>query len=687
MEKLPLLLFSSVLSFAVESDDLVYTEELLPNPRELPQRALRQLALVCKSWLKSIRELTSQFHLSTLTLRIRSHSDLRSELQDFRRQLLQRGSQVLDLRICIGELSTGHGFYPRRRAISVGRNDAPPLDDVAIDWDSLLLQLPSLKRLDLARMPLESPLVKAIVDAAAENCPHLKILILPGQHWPNNRMLSADPVDVDPILDAVYAGLQKWRGSGGGLRQLAVPTLNDEDRFRSVEKFIQNVISYCPSVEYLDGYLQSLCDRDSLSCRQQWHMTLKQWEEFNTVCTNLREFNWVVVPFGDPFFRAFGAHVKPHLKKLQIGVNMLWDWQQYFTSSDEALRVARTERDGSPSSAQRPGFGFQATDVSSALKGCPALQELMICLYHPVDPTVDEGFIDLEDVDQNAIPTQEMLNMDVFDDSFCDVLAVSCPMVTRLEITEVAQRFNPRLLPIRTFTDAGLISLAKLAFLTTLRLRPINCTGKGLFELLNGLSGECSGQRTFELCLGGGSKDSWMDYYASLEELMRLLGEADPQEFSRAYKKFVLRVRNSRLCLVDAQWSEIYLANLERLVKRVKDVHPSLCLRVVTTGGNGKSFECIIEYGVYSIHAEPSEWYRWDDDESDRDVIFASRGHGAPDRWEDDDDVRQPYWRFDSLSDEDMGYDSGSWMAEMASDADFSDYSPDEYDEHPDYQM
>ncbi|KAE9337199.1 hypothetical protein PF008_g12652 [Phytophthora fragariae] len=40
---------------------------------------------------------------------------------------------------------------------------------------------------------------------------------------------------------------------------------------------------------------------DKLTCRDDWLITVEQWEEFNAKCTQLREFHWVVAPFADPF--------------------------------------------------------------------------------------------------------------------------------------------------------------------------------------------------------------------------------------------------------------------------------------------------------------------------------------------------------------------------------------------------
>lgn len=427
----------------------------------------------------------------------------------------------------------------------------------------------------------------------------------------------------------MHTGLSKW----SRLRQLTVPTLDEDRGFGRNGEFVDNVVAKCPRIEYLDGYSQSLSDGNRFTCRHFWPLTVGQWQRFCATCTNLREFNWVVAPFGDPFFNAFGAHVKPHLKKLAFGVNMLWDWGEYFRYCDLVSGVSAAANSGSESAYERPGYGFLATEVASALKGCPALQKLRVCLYHPieVDPEV---YFRPDEFHPDEIPLETTVNKEIFDDHFCEIAATYCPQISYFVIKEVTRRMDPKPLPIKSFTDAGLVSLAKLKFLSTLRLRPISCTGKGLFEFLNGLSSEFVGQRLFELTLDGGRREDWIDFYASLEELLRLLATTSPEELHCTRQKFLLYVSNSKACRVEAEWSKTYIENLERSIKRIKEVHPSLLMRIVVNGRSESGFECIVDYGIYTAHAEISAPYTcWDDDESDRDVFFINYPGGGLEHW------------------------------------------------------
>jgi len=219
-----------------------------------------------------------------------------------------------------------------------------------------------------------------VLEAAAKYCRELEALELPGKE---HYQLVPGAGDVQPLLNALYKALESWRPAGHrrGLRQLKVPTLNEAERFRSCREFFGNVVRCCPQLEYLDGYKQSLCEVDRLTCQDAWLLNLEDWKTFNAACTNLREFNWVVAPFADSYFQVFGEHVKPRLKKLVFCVNMLWDWGRYFYELDsEAGAMARTNI----VHAYRAGYGWDAKDPSTALLGCPSLEELEIALYHPV---------------------------------------------------------------------------------------------------------------------------------------------------------------------------------------------------------------------------------------------------------------------------------------------------------------
>uniref|UniRef100_M4B233 Uncharacterized protein n=1 Tax=Hyaloperonospora arabidopsidis (strain Emoy2) TaxID=559515 RepID=M4B233_HYAAE len=441
--------------------------------------------------------------------------------------------------------------------------------------------------------------------------------------------------------------MKTWFSSGikKGLKQLTVPMLNDENCFQSSKQLFDSLVKFCPRVEYVDGYKATLNDMNELTCGDTWLVTAEQWDEFNSTCTELREFHWVVVPFADPYFRVFGKHSKPRLTKLTLAVNTFWDWQAYFhfleKATEPSVLSSRNEEDpvdeaaefvASSSSyvyqqnfSQRPGYGAKASDVSSALKGCPALTVLEIALCHSgdIDETVYSDLYD--DGDDAAEMGRVLLNIDIYNDEFCAAVAEYCPLLTSFSITEIDDGLRSHLTPIRTFTDQGLVALAKLKYLTTMLLRPINCTGNGVFEFLNSLSNEFVGHRTFQVYIGGHSSESKLAFYTALMELLMQLKVRSPAGLAWENRKFVLRLINSNFESVEPSWGEHYLRDLERAVTSVKTIHPTLRLRITTSGRRGFIFQRIMELGLYTANTEPSPWYGWDDEERNGNASFVNR--------------------------------------------------------------
>ncbi|KAE8878727.1 hypothetical protein PF002_g14800 [Phytophthora fragariae] len=611
MERLPPPLFSSIVAYAVHD----FSEDLVPTKRKLPVDNLKPLALVCKSWNSLVQDVVARFQSSRLSLIFSSGS--RSESMEIRRRISQRGPKVVDLFVQIGDAPPrGGGVHFFRTGVL----NSWTHKNFKINWDVLFAGLPALQRLDLSGVQLLSGHVDLILQSPAKYCKNIESVVL----CDVDEMLQGS-VDFDSIFAALFAAMEIWYSSGTnrGLRQLKVPSLNERHRFQCCKQLLDNLVKFSPGVEYVDGYKATLCEMDKLTCRDDWLITVEQWEEFNAKCTQLREFHWVVAPFADPFFRVFGQHVKPRLTKLTFGVNMLWDWEEYFDSLAEAA--------GEPLSQDfsrrpvRPGYGFKATDPSSALKGCPALEDLEIELYHPVDGD-EMGYDDFDEDESDEFPDHEVLDIDIFGDQFCETLAKHCPLLTAFSIWEVAEGKNGNLTPIRTFTDRGLVALAQLKYLTRMELRIINCSGNGVFEFLKNLSDEFTGLRTFQICVGGHPSESRLAFYNVLSELLMQLETTTPEELSWGRRKFVLRLMNSNFDSVDPIWSQQYLRGLEPLVRNVKNMHPNMRFRITTSGRRGSTFRSIIELGIYTSNAEPSVWYGWDEEESNRDITFVNRG-------------------------------------------------------------
>ncbi|KAE9035757.1 hypothetical protein PR001_g9172 [Phytophthora rubi] len=374
----------------------------------------------------------------------------------------------------------------------------------------------------------------------------------------------------------------------------------------------------CPLVEYLDGYKVSLSAVEGLTCADTWLLDLRDWERFNATCTKLREFHWVVAPFGDPYFRVFGEYVKPQLKKLSFGVGIHWNWRWYFHDKSEAAGEINGDWDKQAFCA-RSGYGNLATDAKAALKGCPMLDELQIQLYHPNDiyPLFDSG--DGVPLTRELVD-HEMINAEVFGDPFCEALASYCHFLSHFSIVEVAEEFNTEdISPIQAFTDRGLMALSRLKYLQSLDLRSVNCSGEGVLGFLNSLSSDFTGNRTFEIRIGGIPHESRLKFYDVVKELLVKIAQAS--DLPCADRKFVLRLENvsySSPYAVTRDYSASFFRELERLMTRVKAAHPSLRQHVVTMERNDTlftrmNFMRVAEFGLYSVNADPRIYAEWED--------------------------------------------------------------------------
>ncbi|EEY62363.1 uncharacterized protein PITG_14789 [Phytophthora infestans T30-4] len=99
-----------------------------------------------------------------------------------------------------------------------------------------------------------------------------------------------------------------------------------------------------------------------------WSISLKTWQDFNASCTALRFFNWTLVPFGDPFFRVFGEHVKPQLTSLSLTANLRWSYERY-------LRHYHGSATREDEWDTHPDYGTSCHYPGEALRGCPALKK------------------------------------------------------------------------------------------------------------------------------------------------------------------------------------------------------------------------------------------------------------------------------------------------------------------------
>ncbi|CAI5728367.1 unnamed protein product [Peronospora destructor] len=379
-------------------------------------------------------------------------------------------------------------------------------------------------------------------------------------------------------MKVLRGAMERWyrKGTCGGLKQLTVPTREEQDRFHSSTRFIEDVIEFCPNVEFLDGYNHAIDEIDDVTYGEQWMISLNTWEKFNKTCTNLRGFHWAVVPFADPFFRVFGEHVKPKLTKLTLTSNLSWDWDAYF---------GRDDITGSP--FEKPGYGFLANDVVALLKGCPALTKLEIAI----------------DQEKNDEAVAALLDSNVFGDNFWKALVCHCPLLQSLKFQNSSAYGGSFVVrPIQQFTDRGLLALAGHTRLTSIELPAVCCSGDGVFDYIKHVFSKndfAGGNRCLDLSLAGPNDNNAAlphPFYVELAQLLRRLAATREEELGVAScsHKASINVFNPHSSSVDKDWSISYLRDeLKSLMEKVAKAHPTLDVHVVLCRSTEDSFHQI----------------------------------------------------------------------------------------------
>ncbi|KAG7391220.1 Internal alternative NAD(P)H-ubiquinone oxidoreductase A1, mitochondrial [Phytophthora pseudosyringae] len=435
--------------------------------------------------------------------------------------------------------------------------------------------MPGLKRLDLRSMPLESQHLPILLGMAAKYSLQVEMLVLPRKQEMGTMVNCAA---IRRVMKVLRGAMERWHLNGkcGGLKQLTVPTREEEDRAQTSTRFIEDVIEFCPNVEYIDGYSHAIDEMNDVTCEEKWMISLETWEQFNKTCTKLREFHWVVVLFADPFFRMFGEHVKPNLKKLTLTSNLSWEWGDYFN------------RDGSTGSpTEKPGYGLLANDVIALFKGCPALTELDISI----------------DQEKNQDELATLLDADVFGDKFWEAVAHLCPLLQSVYLHDSSGYGGSRTVrPIQTFTDRGLLALAEHTRLNSIELSTVCCSGGGVFEYLqySFTTKQFAGEnRTLDLSLAGQcDHDTALPHPFYFELLALLLRLAETSEkalgvTSCSYKAS-LNIFNPHSGSVDKKWSIPYVRDeLKPILEKVASAHPSLDIHLVLCRDNEDSFRRI----------------------------------------------------------------------------------------------
>ncbi|ETI55915.1 hypothetical protein F443_01454 [Phytophthora nicotianae P1569] len=555
---LPPPILSTIVLFAVEGLSL----DLAPFKTKLPVNRLRDVALVCKATHKIVETIKkSSRNVAYLELLDTVEAQ---EFDEIVADFGQDEAAIRDFSLGLGPYEPCEGPYDRRNFYP-HEPDLGDLDRAALDWDALFGCMSGLKRLDLSRIPLLSRHLPNILIAASRRCPHVEFLLMPRKE--DCFFVVREP-RIQELLGALIAALETWflTGTCGGLKQLTMPTC-DEGSERSSTHYIEAVTRFCPGIEYIDGFEQALGSQED--CPDMWPISLQTWQNFNASCTALRVFNWSIVPFGDPFFRAFGEHVKPQLTSLSLTANMSWNYEHYLRQYPEYPGSA-TREDGWDT---HPDYGTSCHHPGEALRGCPALKKLII----EIDYSRNE---------------HRYVDPFVFGDEFWTSVATHCPRLEAVEMVDSSMHplFNKR--PIDTLTERTLVTLAGMKWLRYCTLAPARLTGKAIFEYLRCVSrsDSCVLKRTMDFSIGGHEKNRLAKFYREIVAFLKLLAETSEEELGVATNP-VLIVTNPYNSKVRQDWSERYMRDeLLPLLEAVAENHPSLTIQVPIAGRDGDSF-------------------------------------------------------------------------------------------------
>eukprot|EP00644_Phytophthora_capsici_P005866 jgi/Phyca11/538968/estExt2_Genewise1Plus.C_PHYCAscaffold_20725 len=561
LSSLPLPLISLILEF----EFYFIRQELMPNSRNITRdfgsEQLKDVALVCRSWYKAIDEIVALYRRDTLQITLKFGT--RVEVLAIRRQVQQRGRCVRDLRIRMGR-SDGTRFLPGMWWW---------MEDREIPWDTIFSHLPGLKRLDLRMMPLESRHLPIVLEMAAKYCLQVEMLHLPKKQ-DVNAMVNCTAIE--RVVKVVRDAMQRWylKGKCGGLKQLTMPTREEENRFQTSTRFIEDLIDFCPNMEYLDGYKWCVDEVNDVACDEKWVISLETWRHFNKTFKNLRDFHWVVVPFADPFFRIFGEYVKPNLRKLQLTSNLSWDYEDYF--KQDGLTGILTEK---------PGYGVLANDVVALFKGCPALTDLEISY----------------DQQKNEEALTTLLDVDIFGDKFWENVVELCPLLQTVYMRDCSAYGGSRTVrPIHTFTDRALLTLAKHSHLSSIEVSAVCCSSDGILKYLQHIFNAkdfAGGNRSLVVSLAGTIEHDPAQSHPFYDELVRLIKhitDTSVEELDTTVCEPSVSVFNPHSSSVDYKWSVFYMRDeLKPLLEKAIECHPKLDVHVVVCRDDEESFRRI----------------------------------------------------------------------------------------------
>ncbi|TYZ65606.1 hypothetical protein PybrP1_012542 [[Pythium] brassicae (nom. inval.)] len=422
---------------------------------------LQTLALVSRAWRVAAEALLDQHLLQVRTLRFTVGSE-DDEQKAIVAALRSDGDCVRDLRVEVAVARNKQRLW--WEALDTPDAAGAFLEAQWIDWSALLQLMPNVRRLDLSRVPLHHFTLGDALRAAATCCTHVEALVLPKR---DSSHADAVEATIDDTFQALFTALESWHSvaqrssfppdgatalhktpsgpeeSRRGIRQLTVPSHSAFDPETTSTRFLRAVATFCPTIEYLDGWKRSYRDKRFVTSDRSLCVSKETWTEFCERCARLREFSWVVVPFSDAFFVPFGATMKHQLTHLQLTYNVA-----------APFRIIRSE--------------YSTDGLCALLPGCPALRVLDVVLHR------------IQSAHALVYPhLDEMIDGAVFDDVFVTQLARSCPRLESMRIRAVDTGYPM----LNAITDKGIRALAGLERLRFIELLGAKCSASGILAL------------------------------------------------------------------------------------------------------------------------------------------------------------------------------------------------------------
>ncbi|KAF1331100.1 hypothetical protein FI667_g4461, partial [Globisporangium splendens] len=531
VSRLPSGVLSRVLAFAVPG--YVPVSNCIPKYPSLPVRKLSNAASVSTAWRDAIRKVIQSFRIANLDWTLTA-ADEEEEYETLQEEVERRGDQLRSIRIRID-------------------GDTKSAD---VEWDQVFAACPRLKRLDVRGVPLESSVLGLILDAVSSQCHDVQALILSKRSVTTKSTRKA----IRANYEKLYQALKKWSPlpsedtTTTGLKQLTVPDRCEDEYLSPSVDFLVAIAEFCPSLEYLDGWKHAYSVDDFVECDEKWCTPPSTWRQFweSSAGKSLREFNWVVAPFHDAYFRLFAESPKPSLRHLCLTVSESWTWDDFKVPEDEEDSLD----------------AVIAPPTSEALclvaKAVPHLEQLYVIFHSGVEDPVS-------------------VDVEAFGDPFLVSIAESCPSLRELKIVEI--KAEQEILPIASITNDGLIALANMKELENVMLTGVRGTSAGVFAFMEHWG--TNTQRTVDLGIDQG--ESGRDFYDAALGVMKRIRERWSEETEEndvePPKRVVVQLRNLTL---EPDFRSGHLKKFcrkgNKLITDLKKSHPWLCITVESDG-------------------------------------------------------------------------------------------------------